>query len=91
MKYIRDISLQYRCIEGDLPSRMPGKATLKPNAVKSTDKAEEKVIHIIITSKKILQLKYGWNCMNIFTYTLIRVCIPRMTRLSPKKKAKQEQ
>ena len=54
MKYIRDVSLQYRCIAEDLPSRMPGKAISKPNAVKSTDEAEEKVSDIIIISKIIL-------------------------------------
>ena len=54
MKYIRDVSLQYRCIEGDLPSRMPGKVILNTNAVKSTDEAEEKVSDIITISKIIL-------------------------------------
>ena len=68
LKYIRDVSLQYRCIEGDLPSRMPGKAVLKPNAVKSTDKAEEKVNHIIIVLKNILQLSM---VRIVFTYLYI--------------------
>ena len=59
LRYIRDASLQYRCLTGDLPSRMPGKAITKSNTTNSNDEDGDKVNHIIDSCRKhnsIIQL-----------------------------------
>ena len=43
LKYTRDVSVQYRCLTGDLPSRMPGKAVTKSNTAHASSEVQEKV------------------------------------------------